>query len=259
MSASSAIPAFFRQRGFVPALTALLVQVVASLPVLACALTFPDFSTGLAALLQGVLAAALARGVRQPRWWILIHLFFPTLLLLALAVHLPSGLWGAAFVLCALIYWSAWRTRVPLFLSGQDAWVAVERLLPAQPAQVVDIGSGLGGLVLHLARRRPDCELTGIEIAPLPWLVSWLRARLAGSSARLVRGDYNGYDLSHADVVFAYLSPAAMPRLWESLCLKLKPGALLLSYEFPVPGRPADFSLPCGRRTLYGWRMPERQ
>lgn len=239
-----------------PAATALLVQAVSAVPVLACAYTFTNFATGLAALLQGVLAAALARGVRQPRWWILIHFLFPSLLLLALAMALPSWLWAAAFMVLLLVYWSIWRTRVPLFLSGRAAWEAVEALLPSGPARVIDIGSGLGGLVLYLARRRQDCEVTGIEIAPLPWAVSWLRARLGGSAARMLRGDYRRLDLSQVDVVFAYLSPAAMPGLWQTLRPQLKAGALLLSLEFPVPGHDAEITMLCGRRTLYGWRMP---
>ena len=45
-----------------------------------------------------------------------------------------------------------------------------------RPVRAVDIGSGLGGLVLELARRRPDSVFMGIELAPLPWLLSWLRA-----------------------------------------------------------------------------------
>jgi SAM-dependent methyltransferase len=239
-----------------PAVMALLVQAVSAVPVLACAYTFTNFATGLAALLQGVLAAALARGVRQPRWWILIHFLFPSLLLLALAMRLPPWLWGAAFIVLVLVYWSTWRTRVPLFLSGRAAWEAVEALLPAGPAQVVDIGSGVGGLVLYLARRRPDCQVTGIEIAPLPWLLSWLRARLGASGARMLRGDYRRLDLSRADVVFAYLSPAAMPELWQTLRPQLKPGALLLSLEFAVPGQDAEMTIVCGRRSLFGWRVP---
>ncbi len=254
MSASSAlIPV---RHLLAPALTALLVQAVSALPVLACAYTFPDFASGLAALLQGVLSAALARGVRQPRWWILIHLLFPPLLLLAMAVHLPSWIWGAAFILLVLVYWSTWRSRVPLFLSGQEAWEAVEKLLPAAPARVLDIGSGLGGLVLYLARQRPDCQVSGIEIAPLPWLASWLRARLSGSRARFLRGDYRRLDLSSFDVVFAYLSPAAMPAVWERLRPKLKPGALLLSLEFDIPGQTPDIVIPLGARSLFGWRIP---
>lgn len=254
MSASSALAA--NKRILAPALTALLAQMLAMLPVLACAFIFPDFASGPAALLQGVLAAALARGVGQPRWWVLIHFLFPALLLLALALRLPSWIWGAAFILLMLVYWSTWRTRVPLFLSGQAAWEAVEGLLPPAPAQVIDIGSGLGGLVLYLSRRRPDCRVRGIEIAPLPWLFSWLRAKLSGSDADFVRGDYHRLNVATADVVFAYLSPAAMPDLWQSLRPRLKPGALLLSLEFDVPGQTPDLVIPCGARTLYGWRMP---
>jgi tRNA1(Val) A37 N6-methylase TrmN6 len=63
-----------------------------------------------------------------------------------------------------------------------------------RPLAIADIGSGLGGLVLDLARRRPDAQVDGIELAPLPWLVSRLRAKLSGSRARFLRGDYEAVE-----------------------------------------------------------------
>ncbi|GAC1436513.1 MAG: hypothetical protein NVSMB6_32690 [Burkholderiaceae bacterium] len=57
-------------------------------------------------------------------------------------------------------------------------------------------------------------------------------------------------------MVFAYLSPAAMPALWLKAQREMQPGALLLSYEFPVDGRLPDLTVlphPQGP-PLYGWR-----
>jgi hypothetical protein len=41
-------------------------------------------------------------------------------------------------------------------------------------------------------------------------------------------------------VVYAFLSPAPMPRLWEKICAEMKPGSLFISNSFPVPGQAPD-------------------
>jgi cyclopropane fatty-acyl-phospholipid synthase-like methyltransferase len=130
-------------------------------------------------------------------------------------------------------------------------------LPPERPARVIDIGSGLGGLVLALARRRPDCEVSGIELAPLPWLLSRLRARLAGSRAHFIRGDYNGLDFGRYDLVFAYLSPAAMGALWRKAEAEMKPGSVLVSYEFIIADREPDRRIVTtgSRKILYLWHF----
>jgi predicted O-methyltransferase YrrM len=87
-------------------------------------------------------------------------------------------------------------------------------------------------------------------------LVSWLRAHLLGCG-RFIRGDYMTLDFAHYDVVFAYLSPAAMEALWEKAHNEMRPGSLLLSYEFAIPGQMPDLVLEPMHTgcALYGWRM----
>jgi SAM-dependent methyltransferase len=132
----------------------------------------------------------------------------------------------------------------------------VAALLPAgRPVRAIDIGSGLGGLVLELARRRPESRFEGIELAPLPWLASRLRARLSASRSHFIRGDYERLDFGQYDLVFAYLSPAAMDGLWRKARAEMRPGALLVSYEFAIEGHAPDRSLAPtpGGPHLYIW------
>ena len=248
-----------------PAVQALLIQC-AALP--ACALASAlaslmqvDLTLGVVALLQGGFACALSWWRKLAPWWLAIELLFAPALLAGAGLHLPPSMFLAGFVALLLVYWSTFRTQVPYFPSGKRAWDAVATLLPpGRPLSVIDIGSGLGGLVLDLARRRPDCRFAGIELAPLPWLVSRLRVALAGNvgnSVRFVRGDYERLDLGNYDVVFAYLSPAAMEALWRKASAEMRPGALLLSYEFGIGAVPPDLTiLPTGRGPLlYGWHF----
>jgi hypothetical protein len=257
------------QKRRAPALRALLIQAVAFLLVLAVVRSVASLSGFTlpalpAALLQGALAALVSRR-RLARWWMPIQLLFaPALVLtqaLAFSWQLPPSVFLLVFAVMLALFWSTFRTQVPYYPSGATTWDSVAGLLPAQPQRFIDIGSGFGGLALALARRRPDCRCEGIEVAPLPWFVSHLRAlrtRLRhGVVTRFLRGDYYRLDLGDYDMVFAYLSPAAMPALWAKARAEMAPGSLLLSCEFPVPDIAPDIVIDHagGVPTLYGWRM----
>jgi SAM-dependent methyltransferase len=214
------------------------------------------------ALVQGAWAAALSWRAGLASWWRAIQFLFPPGLLLsrqaADALALPPTAFLLIFLFMLLLYWSTFRTQVPYYPSGRRVWEEVARRLPAdRPLRIVDIGSGLGGFVLELARRRPDCELSGIELAPLPWLVSSLRALASGSRARFIRGDYEALDFGNFDVVFAYLSPAVMDKLWRKAVAEMRPGSVLVSYEFTIAEREPDERVVTtdSRKILHIWHF----
>lgn len=211
------------------------------------------------AALQGMAAAAISYALKLPPWWLWIQLLFLPAAVLALSLNLPASGYFAAFAVLLLFYWSTFRTRVPLYLSGRRVWQSVIGQLPsAGPFRFIDLGSGLGGLPLYLASARPDGEYLGVEIAPAPWLISRLRAWWSGSRVRFLRMDYARLDLADYDVVFIFLSPAAMPGIWQKARAEMQAGSLLLSLAFPVPGVKPDLIVGANgeaRHMLYGWRM----
>jgi hypothetical protein len=102
---------------------------------------------------------------------------------------------------------------------------------------------------------RPDARLAGVETAPLNWLIA--RLRLAGRADIRLASLWQT-DLADADLVYAYLSPAAMPRLWEKARAEMKPGSLLVSNSFAVPGEAPDEIVELDDLThsrLLIWRM----
>lgn len=208
---------------------------------------------------QAGFAAMLSRAWRQPPWWQLLHLAFLPAVLLALQAGLPHTIYLLAFALSVLFYWSSFRTRVPLYLSGRKARRQLAALLPQKRRfRFIDLGSGLGGVPFYLESRFPKGRFYGTEIAPAPWFISRVRARLTGSRAIFMRNDYGRLDLARFDVVFAFLSPAAMPGLWQQAQTQMRSGTLFISLAFPVAGRPPDRRVAHdagGRHTLYAWRM----
>jgi hypothetical protein len=213
-------------------------------------------------LVQGAWAAALSWRAGLASWWRAIQLLFPPILLLsreaADALALPPAAFLGVFLFLLLLYWSTFRTQVPYYPSGRRVWEEVGRQLPHdRPLRIIDIGSGLGGLVLDLARRRPDCGVSGIELAPLPWLASRLCALATRSRARFLLGDYDKLNFGDFDVVFAYLSPAAMGGLWRKAEAEMRPGSMLLSYEFVIAEREADRRVVTtgSRKILHIWHF----
>lgn len=215
-------------------------------------------------LLIGLVAAACAAALRLPRWWWLIQLGFPLAVQATLALRLPAWPFALALLLCLLLFGAVFSSRVPLWLSGRRVQRSLIARLPAQTRCVVDLGAGTGGIVLALARARPEARVLGIEWALLPWLIGRLRLALAGYRGGWRWGSLWDADLSGVDLAYAYLSPAAMPRLWDKACAEMPRGSLLVSYRFAIPGAPADMIWPVeGQRdaddVLHVWRLPGAQ
>ncbi|MCL5060223.1 MAG: class I SAM-dependent methyltransferase [Candidatus Thermoplasmatota archaeon] len=211
------------------------------------------------ALMQGAAAAGLSALWRQPAWWLPLHLGFLPGVLLAQRLHVSNRVYLAAFVLLMLFYWSSFRTRVPLYLSDRKAWRALASLLPrTRPFRFIDLGSGLGGVLFYLEPRFPRGRWYGTEIAPAPWLISRVRAWFKRSRVAFMRRDYASLDLADFEVVFAFLSPAAMPALWQQAQAQMRSGSLFVSLSFLVNARQPDHVVTLAegeRHTLYAWRM----
>ncbi|OGT03870.1 MAG: hypothetical protein A2143_06340 [Gallionellales bacterium RBG_16_57_15] len=226
-----------------PSIIALLLQGSAFvLVLLAVRIMELHGSPLLLAMLCGIVAASFSYLSGLARWWLPIQLLFVPALLLMLQAGLPPNFFLGAFLILLLVYWSAFRSQVPLYLSSSKVWRAMECLLPAITTKpgftFVDLGSGLGGLLAHLARVRPDGLYTGVEIAPLPFFWSWLRIKLGGyRNCRLHWGSLWDCDLSQYDMVFAYLSPVPMEKLWHKARNEMRPGTLFISSTFAVPGQ----------------------
>jgi hypothetical protein len=247
-----------------PAITALLIQCAATAGVAALAGTCAvlDFPTlpGMAWLcLQAALAAALAWHRSMARWWIAIHLCFLPLLLLALALHLPPWLFPAGFFALMLIHGPTYRTQVPTHLSRHAAIAAAADLMPAQAGfRCLDLGCGFGGVLSALAKLRSDGRYHGVEGALLPFAISWARGRLLGYGVDW--GDLWKTDLASYDVVYAYLSPACMQRLWTKALHEMRPGSLLISNGFAIPGVAPALSIAVAGRPkamIHLWRIGE--
>lgn len=216
-----------------------------------------DFTTAQWILLQAAAAASICGVLHMPWWWVILNLGFAPALWIGLSASVSPAWSAAALVALLLVYGGTQRTRVPLYLSNAAAVRAVRELLPAdKPIAFLDIGAGTGTVIDAIARSHPQAVVRGVERAPLPFLVAFVRALFRARRYRVSWGNLWNTDLSGADVVYAYLSPAPMAALWEKARREMRPGTLLVSFRFIVPGVVPARTIPVGSNFLYVWRMP---
>jgi len=208
-----------------------------------------------AAIIQSVAAAWLSWWLDMPVWWWWIQLGFPWAVLWAPRAGIPPVIYLLALLTMLPWYWHTFSTRVPYYPSDLTVWQAVAELLPTGQPRVLEIGSGLGGFAIWLAKVYPQCVVSGVELAPMPWLISRFKAWRQGARVHFMRCDYHHLDWKDVDLVYAYLSPAAMPDVWQIAKASMRPGSLLVSYEFIVPNVPPDRIIRTAgmRKSLYAW------
>lgn len=192
-------------------------------------------------LVQGFLSAVASAKFSLPKWWWMIQLLFWPLLIMGMHSSRLVALAPIILVLLLLVFGGVFRHRVPLFLSSRMAVDSLSNLLPAIPgARVVDLGCGTGGLLCALKHKQPSLDVSGIEAAPIPWALAWLRCRFSQTRVKLHFGSFWDHDLSEYDVVYAYLSPAPMARLWQKISTEMRDGSLFISNTFEVPDVPPE-------------------
>lgn len=190
--------------------------------------------------LQGAIAAAIGLAFGLGRSWLPVQLLLPIAFVYGAA--LPGWIYLAGFVLIVLVFWNSPTERVPLYLTNRDTIAEIAKLASdTGAARFADLGSGTGTVTMRLARMLPELSADGYENAPLPFAMAWMRRLFAGpANASFTYGSLWRADLSPYDIVYCFLSPAPMARLFEKAEAEMRPGALFISNSFAVPDIAAE-------------------
>lgn len=87
---------------------------------------------------------------------------------------------------------------------------------PGTVGVIHELGAGWGGLAVGLAERCRGARVIAWERSPVPWLVSWLRAR-RHPNLEVRWADFRAADFSGATVLVCYLFTGGMQRVDERL------------------------------------------
>ncbi|MCP4626685.1 MAG: hypothetical protein GY850_24735 [bacterium] len=151
-------------------------------------------------------------------------------------IILAGSLFGLkmTYVLCTALalpttqgalYVSTTRARIAAFIDA----------VPLKKGQtMVDLGCG-DGRVLREVCKNYKIRTIGFEIN----LMAYIKARVLSLGLKQVeirRQNFWSQNLAGADVVFCYLYPDVMQRLSAKLKAELRPGTLVVSCNFALPG-----------------------
>jgi len=210
--------------------------------------------TGLAGLalcyfIAAFAAAAIGTSVLQlSRIWVCVTLAGPGLGLCSIALGLNSLVYAGLMLLALGVFSGALGpSRAPLFLTNRRTALCLARIARcAGASRVADLGAGTGIASFALARALPAGHVVAVEASPVLWLGLRLRASarhlfsggLTLGTVRAVGGDLFKLDLAGFDLVYAFLSPAAMEPLVAKARREMRPGTLLVSNSFWSPTAP---------------------
>jgi SAM-dependent methyltransferase len=159
---------------------------------------------------------------------------------------------------------------VPPYIPSPQSLVVDMLALAAVNADdfLIDLGSGDGRIVITAAREFGARGL-GVDIDPA--LVAWANAAAQAEQldgrVRFIEADLFETDLSEATVVTLYLLPETVNRLAAKLLRELRPGARVVSHDYPIEGwelagfleRNHEEKIPItgvARTNLYLYRIP---
>lgn len=113
----------------------------------------------------------------------------------------------------------------------------IETLVNAVPMKkgqiLVDLGCG-DGRILRMASKKYGVTAIGCELNPMAFIKAKILC-MGYKKIQLKRVNFFKINLSDADFVFCYLFPDVMKLLSEKLKKELKPGAVIVSFNFAMP------------------------
>jgi len=197
--------------------------------------------------LQGIAATLIAWLLRERGWRLALYAGFCPALVSLLQLGVSGWVYLVAALLLIGLARNAATESVPFYRSSQAAVVAVAERLPPEGC-LLEAGCADARFALALATLRPDLSIVACEKALLAWGWARLRWWRAGrpENVRIVYASLWSLDWQDFDAVYTFLSPAPMARVWQQFQQQGRPGGLLLSNTFTVPGVAPTESVPLG-------------
>jgi SAM-dependent methyltransferase len=160
----------------------------------------------------------------------------------------------AASILGIFIVLYLFKTGIPFVPTPKSvAQKMIELADLNSEKKFVDLGCGEGRVVRLAAKT--GARGVGYElILPLVWLCRGIN-KIQKLPVEFKTEDFFAADLSEVDVVFCYLWPKAMSRVWSTFGEKLKPGTLIISHQFPIEELTAEKEEIVGKSKIFVYRV----
>src|SRR3989339_1077792 len=101
---------------------------------------------------------------------------------------------------------------------------------------LVDLGCGNGRVLRFLEKYQGLTKLEGYEVNWWAFFLGRLLNRIYKAKNRIYFKNFHQVDLGKYDVVYCYLLESGLKRLREKFDRELRPGARIVSFDFPIRG-----------------------
>jgi hypothetical protein len=130
----------------------------------------------------------------------------------------------------------AFYIGAPILYSPKKATREALKLInPKKGATFFDLGMG-NGRTLIVASREFNLKTVGYELSPMVFFLAKITILLSGiKKPQLFMKNFYKQNLSEADIIFCFLTPAAMEKLEPKFKKELKAGTHIISYAFKIP------------------------
>lgn len=137
----------------------------------------------------------------------------------------------------SVVVWTLKNGISPMPTSEKVKGKVIASIPPETQGIILDLGSGWGNIAIHIGKLFPHCQVIGYETSPIPYYASRLWAFYSrASNVRFLRKNIFDSYLGQANLVYCYLFPAAMKKLSKKFAEELKPGTIVISNTFSLPG-----------------------
>ncbi|HEY9018950.1 hypothetical protein [Thiomicrospira sp.] len=190
---------------------------------------YPDWALVLG---QAMLAVFLSWWL--PYWWRWIQFIIPVGLYAALWLEVSPLVALVLFVMLWLVFRNSVVQRVPLYLTNQITRQALRALARERSdVRFIDLGCGLGHNVVYMQSLPEVKQSVGVETAWLSY--GWAKVQTWLRGGKVFRQNIDLVDLSQYDLIYAFLSPEPMIKLWRKVQAEMSPNALFVSNSFAIP------------------------
>jgi hypothetical protein len=111
-----------------------------------------------------------------------------------------------------------------------------------------ELGAGTAGFLRAMRQKYPRAKLVGVEYSFWPYWLARFQVAITGTKIEMVKKNIFQVGVKDADLIYCYLNVETMERLEKMFREECKPGAQVVSYQFPLPHLPTAKVIELGRK-----------
>ncbi len=121
------------------------------------------------------------------------------------------------------------KTGVPYVTSGKECYNEIfNRTVSVSGATVYDLGCGNGEFLFEAARYGAK-KCIGYELSFFPFLLGFIRSIFQGEGrVNIYWGDFMKADLSKANIIYLYLVPRVINKIYNKIIKEVSPGTIII-------------------------------